>query len=129
MNNSGLEKELVATTKIHDLTSFNLLKSIPGVGKIPALTFLYEIHDIGRFRRVQAFLPTRPTHHRNTLLGDLRAGSVFLVSLRYLRWARVRACSSQRIRMAIRAAEAAQPSTRLGARQDGARAQGLGRIA
>ena len=50
-----LEKELVATTKIHDLTSFNLLKSIPGVGKIPALTFLYEIHDIGRFRRVQAF--------------------------------------------------------------------------
>jgi transposase len=50
-----LEKELVATAKVHDPTSFKLLKSIPGVGKILGLTLLYEIHDIGRFPRVQDF--------------------------------------------------------------------------
>jgi transposase len=32
-----------------------LLRSIPGVGKILALTILYEIHDIDRFDRVQEF--------------------------------------------------------------------------
>lgn len=50
-----LERELVATAKVHDSTSFQLLRSIPGVGKILALTFLYEIHDVGRFPRVQDF--------------------------------------------------------------------------
>ena len=29
-----LERELVATAKVHDPTSFQLLRSIPGVGKI-----------------------------------------------------------------------------------------------
>ena len=50
-----VEKELVATAKVHAAASFNLLKSIPGVGKIIALTLLYEIHDIQRFPRVQNF--------------------------------------------------------------------------
>ena len=50
-----LERELVATAKIHDPTSFQLLRSIPGVGKILALTLLYEIQDIERFPRVQDF--------------------------------------------------------------------------
>ena len=31
------------------------LRSIPGVGKILAMTILYEIHDIARFERVQNF--------------------------------------------------------------------------
>ena len=50
-----LEKELVATAKVHAPTSFELLRSIPGIGKIIALTLLYEIHDIQRFARVQDF--------------------------------------------------------------------------
>ena len=32
------------------------MRSIPGVGKILALTFLYEIHDIRRFPDVGQFL-------------------------------------------------------------------------
>jgi transposase len=31
------------------------LNTIPGIGKILSLTFLYEIHDIGRFESVQRF--------------------------------------------------------------------------
>ncbi len=50
-----IERELVATAKVHDPTSFTLLQSIPGIGKILGLTLLYEIHDIERFPRVQTF--------------------------------------------------------------------------
>src|SRR5206468_4363613 len=41
--------------KEHDAGSFLHLKSLPGVGKILALTILYEIHDIHRFPSVQDF--------------------------------------------------------------------------
>lgn len=36
--------------------AFYLLRSIPGIGEILAMTLLYEIDDIGRFPRVQNFL-------------------------------------------------------------------------
>jgi len=39
----------------HDANSFQLLRSLPGIGKVLALTILYEIHDIARFPRVQEF--------------------------------------------------------------------------
>ena len=41
--------------KQHDPQAFQLLRSIPGVGKVLALTILYEIHDVHRFDRVQEF--------------------------------------------------------------------------
>lgn len=41
--------------KTHDPNNFFLLRSIPGVGKIIAMTILYEIQDIARFERVQNF--------------------------------------------------------------------------
>ncbi len=50
-----LELDLVRQAKQHDPQAFQLLRSIPGVGKILALTMLYEIHDIHRFGRVQEF--------------------------------------------------------------------------
>ncbi len=50
-----LELYLVRTAKVHDSYSFHLLRSIPGVGKILAMTILYEVHDISRFPRVQDF--------------------------------------------------------------------------
>lgn len=50
-----LELYLVRQAKLHDAFAFQLLRSIPGVGKILALTLLYEIHDIARFARVQDF--------------------------------------------------------------------------
>ena len=51
----NLELELVRTAKIHDAQTFHRLRSLPGVGKILAMTLLYEIHDIARFPSVQHF--------------------------------------------------------------------------
>ena len=48
-----LETGLVRQAKQHDPQAFQLLRSVPGIGKALALTILYEIHDIGRFGRVQ----------------------------------------------------------------------------
>jgi len=46
-----LELHLVRRAKQHDPQAFHRLRSVPGIGKILALTILYEIHDIGRFPR------------------------------------------------------------------------------
>jgi transposase len=51
-----LELYLVRRAKQHDPQAFHRLRSVPGIGKVLALTILYEIHDIERFERVQDFL-------------------------------------------------------------------------
>jgi len=51
----ALELDLVRQAKHHDVQAFQLLRSIPGVGKVLALTILYEVHDVHRFERVQEF--------------------------------------------------------------------------
>jgi transposase len=52
---ADLELTLVRTAKQHDADAFHRLRSVPGIGKVLALTILYEIHDITRFDRVQEF--------------------------------------------------------------------------
>jgi len=50
-----LELTIVREAKRHDGDAFHRLRSVPGIGKVLALTILYEIHDIARFDRVQEF--------------------------------------------------------------------------
>jgi len=52
---NDLEVTLVRDAKRHDADAFHRLRSVPGIGKILAMTILYEIHDITRFDRVQEF--------------------------------------------------------------------------
>jgi transposase len=52
---NDLEATLVRDAKRHDGEAFHRLRSVPGIGKILALTILYEVHDITRFDRVQEF--------------------------------------------------------------------------
>jgi transposase len=52
---ADLEADLVRRAKQHDPQAFHRLRTIPGVGKVLALTILYEIHDVRRFDRVQQF--------------------------------------------------------------------------
>ncbi len=52
---ADLEVTLVRLAKQHDADAFHRLRSAPGIGKVLALTILYEIHDITRFDRVQEF--------------------------------------------------------------------------
>jgi transposase len=51
-----LELHLIHNAKIHNPRTYQLLKTVPGVGPILALVLLYEIHDIHRFPTVQDFL-------------------------------------------------------------------------
>jgi transposase len=53
---ADLELYLERTAKVEDPTTFHLLKTIGGVGKILGLTLLYEIHDIRRFGDAGEFL-------------------------------------------------------------------------
>jgi len=50
-----LELTIVREATRHDADAFHRLRSVPGIGKILALTILYEIHDVTRFDRVQEF--------------------------------------------------------------------------
>ncbi len=52
---TDLELTIVREAKRHDGDAFHRLRSVPGIGKVLALTILYEIHDIARFDRVQEF--------------------------------------------------------------------------
>ncbi len=51
-----IESHLERRANQHDPQANYRLRTTPGIGKILALTILYEIHDIGRFPRVQDFL-------------------------------------------------------------------------
>jgi transposase len=51
-----VEHYIEKTARGHDPVSLALLRTIPGVGNILALVMLYEIEDITRFPRVQAFV-------------------------------------------------------------------------
>lgn len=50
-----LELYIVRRAKQHDADMFYRLRSTHGIGKILALTILYEVQDIERFERVQDF--------------------------------------------------------------------------
>jgi transposase len=52
---NDLEATLVRDARRHDADTFHRLRTVPGIGKILALTILYEVHDITRFDRVQEF--------------------------------------------------------------------------
>ncbi len=47
-----LELSVLRRARSHDRDSYERLKTVPGIGKVLALTILYEIHDIARFSRV-----------------------------------------------------------------------------
>jgi len=49
------EKFLTSQTQLYDGQAFFLLRSVPGIGAILAMTLFYEIEDITRFSRVQQF--------------------------------------------------------------------------
>jgi transposase len=51
-----LERSIEQTAQGHAPVSLALLRTVPGVGKILALVLLYEIEDIARCPRVQAFV-------------------------------------------------------------------------
>ncbi len=83
-----LELYIVRTVKEHDAHTFYRLRSVPGIGKILALTILYEIESIERFEKVGNFLSyarlvkcARESAGKRYGTGGAKIGNV------HLRWA------------------------------------------
>jgi transposase len=52
----AVERYLVQTVQVDDLRTYQLLQTIPGVGRVLGLVLLYELHDWRRFSTVGQFL-------------------------------------------------------------------------
>jgi transposase len=50
---TDLELSIIKAAKHHDAHTLYLLQTVPGIGNILSRVWLYEIHDIARFPRVQ----------------------------------------------------------------------------
>ena len=53
---SGIELYLTRHAKVDDPIGYQLLQTVPGIGKVLGLVLLYEIHDIRRFESVGRFV-------------------------------------------------------------------------
>jgi transposase len=84
----SLELYLVQHAKLDDPQAYQLLQTIPGVGKILALVMLYELHDASRFKDQRHFVSycrlVRPTHES---AGKAKAGRNHKIGSAHLRWA------------------------------------------
>jgi transposase len=83
-----LEKTVLQQARVEDPQTLYLLQTTPGIGKILALTILYEIHTIDRFPRVQDFssycrLVKAPKSSAGKLLGTSGAK----IGSAHLKWA------------------------------------------
>jgi len=85
---TDLELALVKTARAHDAPTFDRRRPSPGVGKILALVRLYEIHEIRRFPRVQAFVSScRLVKCAQESAGKRSGTSGKTIGKAYLKWA------------------------------------------
>lgn len=83
-----LEVYLERSAKVHDANNFFLLQTIPGVGRIIAMTLLYEIHTIKRFPTVGQFLSyARLVRGQHTSAGKNYGSPGSKIGNAYLKWA------------------------------------------
>jgi transposase len=83
-----MELYLEQHAKVHDPHTFYLLTTIPGVGRIIAMTLLYEIHNIGRFASVGDFLSySRLVRGSHTSAGKTYAATGKKIGNVHLKWA------------------------------------------
>jgi transposase len=82
------ELYLERTAKVHDPATFYRLQTIPGIGRILAMTLLYEIHDIRRFDSVGDFLSyARLVRGSHTSAGKTSAAPGRKIGNPHLKWA------------------------------------------
>jgi transposase len=84
----SLERTILGQAKVHDPLTLDLLRTVPGVGTILALTLLYEIHDISRFKRVQDFMSyARLVKSQKSSAGKVMGTSGAKIGNAHLKWA------------------------------------------
>ena len=83
-----LERFLLKQARVDDRQTYELLRTIPGIGKILGLIFLYEIDDIARFPEVGNFLSyarlVRPEHES---AGKKKGSGGKKIGNAHLKWA------------------------------------------
>lgn len=83
-----LELFLVRHAKVHDGQTFHLLRSVPGIGKVLALTLMYEIHNIRRFAGVGQFVSyCRLVNCVHSSAGKICGSGGRKIGNAFLRWA------------------------------------------
>src|SRR5262245_27337145 len=83
-----LELYLTRTAKVDDPQAYQRLISIPGVGKVLALIFLYEIHDVKRFPEVGQFLSyARLVRCAHESAGKSKGSGGHKIGNAHLKWA------------------------------------------
>jgi transposase len=83
-----VEWHLVRSAKAHDPTVLQILRTIPGIGKILSLVILYEIQDINRFHNVQDFTSySRLIRPKKTSAGKCYGTGNGKIGNSYLKWA------------------------------------------
>ena len=83
-----IEKQVLAQAKHHDRNAFSILMTTPGVGEMLALTILYEIHTITRFRSASAFSSySRVVKVERTSVGKKTKGGNQKIGNPHLKWA------------------------------------------
>ncbi len=85
---TNLERYLLASARQHDPRALSILQSVYGIGKVLSMVILYEIHDIGRFTRVQDFASyARLVKCAKESAGKRYGSSGKKIGNRYLKWA------------------------------------------
>jgi transposase len=83
-----LELAVLRQARVHDPHALVLLTSVPGIGKVLALTILYEIHDISRFPSVRDFASySRLVKCEHTSAGKSLGSGGNKIGNAYLKWA------------------------------------------
>jgi len=83
-----VENHLERRAREHNSQAYHRLKTVPGIGKILALTILYEIHDIERFSRVQEFASySRLVKCQASSAGKVKGTSGAKIGNAHLKWA------------------------------------------
>jgi transposase len=83
-----LERYLTRSAKVDDPQVYARLRSIPGVGPVLSLIFLYEIHDILRFEEAGQFLSyARLVRCQHESAGKKKDGQGNKIGNAHLKWA------------------------------------------
>ena len=83
-----VEIYILKTARIDDPISLHILQTVPGIGDILSLVMMYEIEDIGRFKRVQEFLSyARLVKCPRESAGKKYPGKNSKIGNAYLKWA------------------------------------------
>ena len=82
-----LELSVLRRARGHDRDSYERLKTVPGIGKVLALTILYEIGDIDRFDKVQQFASySRLVKCQASSAGKIKGTSGAKIGNTHLKW-------------------------------------------